>query len=128
MIFSHVRDVDVLKIDSVIEAVFIVKQIYYAFDSENATDNPGDRYEVAATIDEEDAVLGHPVNIDPPPPPPPEDIIIRQLKDIITNRESDAHTASFLNKSIQEANRDVKKYTGYYFEYCGCYESTGRIH
>jgi hypothetical protein len=101
--FSHVRDDDVIKIDSVIEAVFIVKQIYYAFHSKNATDNPD---EVAAT--EEDAELGHPVTIDPPPPPRPSQDIIKHLKEIITTHKPDAHTASGLNISIQEANVDVQ--------------------
>lgn len=103
--FSHVRDDDVLKIDSVIEAVFIVKQIYYAFHSENATDNPDDRYEVAT---EEDAVLGDPVTIDPPPPPRPLPYIIQELKKIIMKHNPDAHTASGLNISIQKANHNVQ--------------------
>ena len=106
--FSHVRDDDVIKIDSVIEAVFIVKQIYYAlFVSKNATDDNPD--EVPATIDEEDAELGHPVTIGPQePPPPPSQDIIEKLKEIITNRESDARTGSVLNVSIQKANHDVQ--------------------
>jgi hypothetical protein len=40
--FSGVPDDDVLKIGSIEEAVFIVKQIYYAFRSKNATDDPAE--------------------------------------------------------------------------------------
>lgn len=40
--FSGVPDDDVLEIGSIEEAVFIVKQIYYAFRSKNATDDPAE--------------------------------------------------------------------------------------
>jgi hypothetical protein len=40
--FSKVPDEDVLEIGSITEAVFIVKQIYFAFQSENATDDSTD--------------------------------------------------------------------------------------
>jgi hypothetical protein len=107
--FSDVRDEDVLEIGSIEEAVFIEKQIYYAFQSENATDNPDDRYEVAATIDEEDAELEPPVTIEHTTQPPliSQDII-KRLKDILTAHEAHAHAAIDLNISIQEANKEVQ--------------------
>ena len=105
--FSGVRDEDVLRIDSVIEAVFIVKQIYYAFDSKDATDDPTDPDGVVE-IDEEDAELQPPVTEGPPPPSPPSQDIIKRLKLILTAHEAEAHTAIGLNISIKKANEEVQ--------------------
>jgi hypothetical protein len=105
--FSGVRDEDVLRIDSVIEAVFIVKQIYYAFHSENATDDPTvpDGVVEIHEIDEEDAELEPPFTEDPPPPPPPSQDIIDQLKAIIL---SQADKATRLNILIKDATSKVQ--------------------
>jgi hypothetical protein len=105
--FSDVRDEDVLEIGSIEEAVFIVKQIYYAFDSENAMDDPADPDGVAE-IEEEDAELEPPVTIEPPSPPRPSQDIIKRLKDILTAHKADAHTAISLDISIKEANKEVQ--------------------
>lgn len=105
--FKDVPDEDVLEIGSIEEAVFIVKQIYYAFHSENAMDDPADPDGVAE-IEEEDAELEPPVTKDPPPPPPPSQDIIERLKLILKAHEAEAHIAIGLNISIQEANEEVQ--------------------
>ena len=101
--FSGVPDEDVLEIGSIEEAVFIVKQIYYAFHSENAMDDPADPDGVAE-IEEEDAEEA-PVAEGPPPPPQLSQATKVQLKHILAHAE---HVR--LNKLIKDANENIQSH------------------
>ena len=86
--FSEVPDEDVLEIGSITEAVFIVKQIYFAFQSENATDDSTDDRLGGADFQEDQIVnegeeVEKPVAVylgPPSPSPPPSHQILHQLK------------------------------------------------
>ena len=85
--FSEVPDEDVLEIGSIREAVFIVKQIYFAF-LHDATDNPTDDRLGGADFQEDQIVnegeeVEKPVAVylgPPSPSPPPSHQILHQLK------------------------------------------------
>lgn len=104
--FSEVLDEDVLEIGSITEAVFIVKQIYYAFQSENATDNST---EDKLGVVEEDPIVndgyGEPVDEYSKTPRPPSQLILKQLTNIIREH---AGKASDLFRSIKTANDTVQ--------------------
>ena len=93
--FTDVPD-DVLKIDSIREALFIVKQIYSAFHSENATDNPDE-------IEEEKENKGEPKPVAEGPQPPPS--LSKKIKNILkTIISSRAKNVTQLNNLIEDAN------------------------
>ena len=104
--FSEVLDEDVLEIGSITEAVFIVKQIYYAFQSKNATDNST---EDKLGVVEEDPIVkdrdGEPVAKYSKTPRPPSELILKQLTNIIREH---AGKASHLFRSIETANDTVQ--------------------
>ena len=109
--FSDVPDEDVLEIGSIEEAVFIVKQIYYAFHSENAMDDPADPDGVAKI--EEDKYVNEGEEVEEPVAECKlpalslslSQTIINQLKELILPQ---ADKATSLNILIKRANEDVQ--------------------
>ena len=109
--FSGVPDDDVLEIGSIEEAVFIVKQIYYAFRSKNATDDP-DELDGVAEI-EEDTYVNEGERVEEPVAKCKlpalslslSQTIINQLKTRILPQ---ADKATSLNILIKRANEDVQ--------------------
>ena len=101
--FRAVPHEDVLRIGSIEEAVFIVKQIYYAFDSENAMDDPADPDGVAE-IEEEDAEEA-PVAECTLQPRQLSQATKDQLKPILTHAEHGR-----LNNLIKEANENIQSH------------------
>ena len=108
--FSDVPDEDVLEIGSIEEAVFIVKQIYYAFRSKNATDDPAeldgvDEYEEEYTKTGEEVEEPVAECKLPALSLSLSQTIINQLKELILPQ---ADKATSLNILIKRANEDVQ--------------------
>jgi len=105
--FSEVPDEDVIKIGRITEAVFILKQIYYAFHSKDAMDDPADNVGVAE--EEEEDAAHEPVEglLPPPPPPPPQPTPkIKQMLEAIIQQHLDK--ANSIIQLVKTANVSVK--------------------
>ena len=108
--FKDVPDKDVLEIGSIEEAVFIVKQIYYAFRSENATDDPTDPDGVAEM--EEDKYVNEGEEVEKPvaectlQPRQLSPATKVQLKPILTHAEQHVR----LNNLIKDANENIQSH------------------
>ena len=86
--FSTVPDEDVMELSNVTEAVIILKQIYYAFNSNYAMDDPDDEEEINDFIEEQDEdnlSQPHKEVIKMLPPPPEE--IIKMLADLLAHSD-----------------------------------------
>jgi hypothetical protein len=103
--FSTVPDEGVMELSNVTEAVVILKQIYYAFNSKYAMDDPDDEEEINDFIEEvgEDMLPQPPKEIKEMLPPPPKEII-KMLAGLL------AHSGFVTNVVglVESANERVK--------------------
>jgi hypothetical protein len=112
--FSEVPDEDVLEIGSIREAVFIVKQIYFAFQSENATDDSTDDRLGGADFQEDQIVNDREMEERPvaeylgPPSPPPSHLILEQLKTIILPKLDEAIDLYKLSKNATDTVQSLR--------------------
>ena len=111
--FSNIPDTDVIELGNVTEAVVILKQIYYAFNSEYAMDDPGDEEEINEFIEEvgEDMLPQPPKEIKEMLPPPPKEII-KMLARLL------AHSGFVTNmvELVKRANERVKSNRAIFLE------------